>query len=313
MAASCTLIVPPARVGNPLAGQRAAAMPDARHTLFFSKPSLKKWMSRVGDSALLCESMRFPCPTPTETGPLSSPCLWRSLGTIHPTAPFHSATPEPAPGIIFPDYFKPCLPRLPALSLRMPSQPSAALLRHPHRDPSSSSPPSNPETSSNPPPDQTDGSQGRLATSAASSASELSSLEMRLHSALRQFPDFPSPGILFEDILPIFQNPELHHSLLRALEISIHTTFHHKPDVVVGLEARGFLFGPSLALRMGSAFVPVRKKGKLPGPVHTAVYQKEYGEDFFQIQQDAIKPGQRVVVVDDIIATGTFHTTCMSF
>lgn len=67
-------------------------------------------------------------------------------------------------------------------------------------------------------------------------------------------------------------------------------------------EARGFLFGPSLALRLGAAFVPVRKKGKLPGPTETASFKKEYGEDFFQIQQDAIKPGQRCLVVDDIIA-----------
>ena len=82
------------------------------------------------------------------------------------------------------------------------------------------------------------------------------------------------------------------------------TTRSHGVDVIVGLEARGFLFGPSLALRLGTSFVPVRKKGKLPGPTKTASYQKEYGEDFFQLQADAIKPGQRVVVVDDIIATG---------
>lgn len=74
----------------------------------------------------------------------------------------------------------------------------------------------------------------------------------------------------------------------------------------MGLEARGFLFGPSLALRLGAGFVPVRKRGKLPGPTETAGYKKEYGEDFFQIQGDAIKPGQRVLVVDDIIATGMF-------
>ena len=72
----------------------------------------------------------------------------------------------------------------------------------------------------------------------------------------------------------------------------------------MGLEARGFLFGPSLALRLGSGFVPVRKQGKLPGPTETAGYDKEYGEDFFQIQVDGIKPGQTVMVVDDIIATG---------
>jgi adenine phosphoribosyltransferase len=77
-----------------------------------------------------------------------------------------------------------------------------------------------------------------------------------------------------------------------------------KPDVIVGLEARGFLFGPSLALRLNCAFVPVRKRGKLPGPTNTASYKKEYGEDFFQMQSDAIKEGQRVLIVDDIIATG---------
>ncbi len=77
-----------------------------------------------------------------------------------------------------------------------------------------------------------------------------------------------------------------------------------RPDVIIGLEARGLLFGPSLALRLGAGFVPVRKQGKLPGPTETASYKKEYGEDFFQIQADAIKPGQKVLVVDDIIATG---------
>ena len=81
-------------------------------------------------------------------------------------------------------------------------------------------------------------------------------------------------------------------------------SYHQKPDVIVGLEARGFLFGPALALRLGAGFVPVRKKGKLPGPTVTASYKKEYGEDYFQMQSDGVKPGQRVVIVDDIIATG---------
>lgn len=77
----------------------------------------------------------------------------------------------------------------------------------------------------------------------------------------------------------------------------------------MGLEARGFLFGPSLALRLGAGFVPIRKKGKLPGSVETASYKKEYGEDFFQIQSDAFKEGQTVLIVDDIIATGqTSHS-----
>lgn len=137
---------------------------------------------------------------------------------------------------------------------------------------------------------------------------ELTSLKIRLRGALRQFPDFPSQGILFEDILPIFADVSLHEALIRSLELHILETYgqDQKPDVIVGLEARGFLFGPSLALRLGAAFVPVRKKGKLPGPVETETYQKEYGQDFFQMQADSIKPGQKVVVVDDIIATGMY-------
>ena len=73
----------------------------------------------------------------------------------------------------------------------------------------------------------------------------------------------------------------------------------------MGLESRGFLFGPSLALRLGAGFVPVRKQGKLPGPTETASYEKEYGQDFFQMQSDAIKQGQQVLILDDIIATGS--------
>lgn len=136
------------------------------------------------------------------------------------------------------------------------------------------------------------------------SASELAGLKVKLRSALRQFPDFPSPGILFEDILPIFADPTLHEALIRSLELQILSIHGQKPDVIVGLEARGFLMGPSLALRLGASFVPVRKQGKLPGPCITQGYEKEYGQDFFQMQSDAIKPGQKVIVIDDIIATG---------
>ena len=140
----------------------------------------------------------------------------------------------------------------------------------------------------------------------SSSSSELASLKIKLYKSLRQFPDFPTPGVLFEDILPLFSNPVLHEAFIRALELHIHTNYPEgqRPDVVVGLEARGFLFGPSLALRLGAGFVPVRKQGKLPGPTETASYEKEYGADFFQIQADAIKPGQKVLVIDDIVATG---------
>ncbi|RYN55544.1 hypothetical protein AA0118_g8759 [Alternaria tenuissima] len=171
-------------------------------------------------------------------------------------------------------------------------------------------------TAAHPPPQKPDptlssndhgAAQGGQSTPHPSPAAELTRLKSTLKASLRQFKDFPEPGILFEDILPIFANPQLHEGLLRGLELSIEQQFGAsgaKPDVVVGLDARGFLFGPSLALRLGASFVPVRKRGKLPGPCETAEYKKEYGSDFFQMQADAIKSGQKVLIVDDIIATG---------
>lgn len=112
----------------------------------------------------------------------------------------------------------------------------------------------------------------------------------------------------FVDILPLFADHSLHTSLVRALELQVLTlTKGVKPDVIVGLDARGFLFGPSLALRLGSGFAPVRKLGKLPGPTHEASFKKEYGIDKFEMQSDAIKKGQSVLVVDDIIATGKIN------
>jgi len=104
--------------------------------------------------------------------------------------------------------------------------------------------------------------------------------------------------------MPIFTSPQLHSDLITALELQISESFPTKPDVIVALESRGFLFGPTLALRLGCSFVPVRKPGKLPGPVETATFVKEYGKDEFQMQQGAIKEGQTVIVVDDLLATG---------
>jgi adenine phosphoribosyltransferase len=106
--------------------------------------------------------------------------------------------------------------------------------------------------------------------------------------------------------MPLFSDPRLHSDLITALELQIADRFPGAaaPDVVVGLESRGFLFGPTLALRLGAGFVPVRKQGKLPGECLTEGYQKEYGTDFFQMQADAIRKGQKVLIVDDIIATG---------
>ncbi|KAI1108112.1 phosphoribosyltransferase-like protein [Nemania sp. NC0429] len=122
---------------------------------------------------------------------------------------------------------------------------------------------------------------------------------------LRYVPDFPIPGIKFIDILPIFQNPVAFSSLIDVLALLIQERFGDVvPDIIVGLEARGFLFGPTLALRLNRPFVPVRKKGKMPGACRTVEYTKEYGKDEFQVQESAIKPGQTCLIVDDIIATG---------
>lgn len=164
----------------------------------------------------------------------------------------------------------------------------------------------NPSTDQNGPP--------RPEPNASSSASQLSGDEVDsirrqrkektefFRQAITQTPDFPKPGILFEDIFPIFTSPQHHEALIRAYELQIQEL--GVPDVIVGLDARGFLIGPTLALRAGSKFVPVRKAGKLPGKLETVTYEKEYGADTFAIQTESIKPGDKVLVVDDLIATG---------
>ncbi|CAH01982.1 adenine phosphoribosyltransferase APT2 [Kluyveromyces lactis] len=126
-----------------------------------------------------------------------------------------------------------------------------------------------------------------------------------LKGALRQYPNFPQEGILFEDFLPIFRDPQLFKKLIESFKLHLQEKFTGKKiDYVIGLEARGFLFGPALALALDAGFVPVRKQGKLAGEVVHAVYAKEYGEDVFEIQADSIPEHSNVVIVDDIIATG---------
>ncbi|KAM0750793.1 PRTase-like protein [Meredithblackwellia eburnea MCA 4105] len=130
-----------------------------------------------------------------------------------------------------------------------------------------------------------------------------------LKSLLGVHPDFPQKGIVFLDIFPLFRDPVAIEELLTAFNQHIFSSVipqspSRKVDVVVGLDARGFLLGPILAMRLGAAFVPVRKAGKLPGKCAVAEYKKEYGVDRFEMQEDAIKPGQTVVVIDDLIATG---------
>ncbi|KZT74451.1 adenine phosphoribosyltransferase [Daedalea quercina L-15889] len=130
-----------------------------------------------------------------------------------------------------------------------------------------------------------------------------------LKSLLGVHPDFPKKGITFLDIFPILRDPVafeflITHFVYHLTSQTIPHSSSKKIDVVVGLDARGFLLGPIIATRLGAAFTPVRKKGKLPGACVTATYEKEYGADSFEMQEEGIKPGQNVVVVDDLIATG---------
>lgn len=125
--------------------------------------------------------------------------------------------------------------------------------------------------------------------------------------------DFPKKGILFFDCLPIFENPATHNMLVKPneryskMQLDIFESHIRplNPTVIVGLDARGFIFAPVLALRLNIRFIPVRKKGKLPGETEQAKYVKEYGEDIFEMQKGRLTSEDRVVVVDDLIATGT--------
>ena len=143
-----------------------------------------------------------------------------------------------------------------------------------------------------------------LPASQLPSTQTLEELRKSLSAGLKQYPDFPKPGILFEDLFPLFANITLHRSLIAAFILTIEEKFPDKPDVIIGLDARGFLIGPQLALHYNAGFVPVRKPGKLPGTLETAEFQKEYGTDTFAIQSESIKRGAKVLVVDDLIATG---------
>lgn len=124
---------------------------------------------------------------------------------------------------------------------------------------------------------------------------------MDLRPHIRSIADFPKPGILFYDISTLLAHPaawkEAMGQLARAID-------KFKPDVLAGIESRGFLVAAPLALHLGCGFVMVRKRGKLPGPTVAHSYQLEYGQDTLEIQADAVKPGQRVVVLDDLLATG---------
>ncbi len=124
---------------------------------------------------------------------------------------------------------------------------------------------------------------------------------MDLKSLIREIPDFPKPGIVFRDITTLLQNPD---GLNYVIDSLTDMFADQAIDYVAGIESRGFIFGTPLAYKLGAGFVPVRKPGKLPAQVHSMEYELEYGTDRLEIHQDAFEPGSRVLIVDDLIATG---------
>lgn len=133
------------------------------------------------------------------------------------------------------------------------------------------------------------------------------SLRDLVAGSVRDVPDYPKPGVVFKDITPLLAEPRTFRRVVDALA----APWEGKVDKVVGIEARGFIVAAPVALDLGAGFVPVRKAGKLPGPTYTASYTLEYGEETLEMHRDALRPGERVLVVDDVLATGgTVEATC---
>lgn len=118
---------------------------------------------------------------------------------------------------------------------------------------------------------------------------------------IRDIPDFPKPGILFKDITPVLQD---YAAFQEVIDLFVAYGAQVKPDIVVGIESRGFVFGAPVALAMGIGFIPVRKVGKLPFDTIREEYALEYGTNVVEVHNDAIHPGQRALIVDDLLATG---------
>jgi adenine phosphoribosyltransferase len=136
-------------------------------------------------------------------------------------------------------------------------------------------------------------------------------LRQRIASRIVAHANFPEKGVTFRDILPALRSPTELRGLTRLLVSHLRAQFPDGVDVVLGLESRGFLFGPAIALDLQCGFVPVRKRGKLPGQVVAQDYAKEYGKDTIEVQKGAIPAGARVVIFDDLLATGgTLAAAC---
>ena len=122
-----------------------------------------------------------------------------------------------------------------------------------------------------------------------------------LKTQVRSIPDFPKKGILFRDITPLLGDAKSFREIIAELA---RVARKHKVDVVIGIESRGFIFGAPLATKLGVGFVPIRKKGKLPWRTHRMPCVLEYGEEVLEIHEDAVKRGQKVMIIDDLLATG---------
>ena len=123
----------------------------------------------------------------------------------------------------------------------------------------------------------------------------------KLEKSVREVPDFPKPGIKFKDITPILINPKLLSMSIEALASHVDRS---SIDKIIGIDARGFIFGSLLANLLGKGFIPVRKEGKLPWQTESQAYDLEYGKSVIEIHKDAIDPGERILIVDDLLATG---------
>ncbi len=122
-----------------------------------------------------------------------------------------------------------------------------------------------------------------------------------IRAHIRTVPDWPEPGVMFRDITPLLANPRVFRVLIDQF---VHRYFSPRPDAIAGLDARGFIIGSVVAYELGIGFVPIRKKGKLPFTTVEETYELEYGSATVEIHTDAVKPGERVVLIDDLIATG---------
>ncbi len=130
----------------------------------------------------------------------------------------------------------------------------------------------------------------------------------QLAALIRDVPDFPKPGILFKDVTPLLADPA---GLALAVEMMANPFRASRIDIVVGPESRGFIFGTAIATSLSAGFVPVRKRGKLPFRTRSIEYALEYGTDCLQMHEDAVRPGSRVLIADDLLATGGTMRACM--